>query len=84
MTIEYITDVRQDKKQTFVLSINGKSVNVEYEPEHKSSYNDHVTLECYKYGKVTIYGDMTIYVSNAHLAEVVLAVEIVKVIKENT
>jgi len=83
MSIEYITDVRQDGKTTFVMSINGKSVNVKYTDEQKSSYNDHITLESYVYGNVTIYGDMTIYASNAHLAEVVLAVEIVKVIKEN-
>lgn len=83
MTIEYITDVRQLGKTTFVMSINGKSVNVKYTDEHKSTYNDHVTLESYVYGNVTVYGDMSISASNAHLAEIVLAVELVKVIKEN-
>ena len=81
--IEYITDVRQGGKTTFVVSTNGKSVNVEYTAEHKSTYNEHVHKESYRYGSVTVYGDMTISASNSHLAEIVLAVEIVKVIKEN-
>lgn len=82
MSIEYITDVKQDKTTTFVVSINGKSVNVEFTAEHKSSYNDHIHQSTYKYNQVTINDDMTVYASNAYLAEIVLAVEIVRVIKE--
>lgn len=83
MTIEYITDVIQKGRTTFVVSTNGKSVNVEYTEKKKSIHSEHIHQERYVYKGVTVYGDMTISSSSAHLAEIVLAVEIVRVIKEN-
>jgi len=80
--IEYITDVIQRGETTFVVSVNGKSATVKYTAESKSTYNDTVHQEYYQYGAVTVYGDMTVSSSGAHLAEIVVAVEVVKVIKE--
>lgn len=81
--IKYITDVIQKGETTFILDANGKSVSVDFTPEKPCSYDkDRIDKAKYKYGDVTIYDDLTIYASRAHLAEIVLAVEIVKVIKE--
>lgn len=82
--IQYITKVEQEDGTTFVLSANGKSISVIYKPDKPYTY-DKTKIEAatYIYGVVKIYNDLTVYSSKAHLAEIVLAIELVKVIKEH-
>lgn len=83
--IKYITDVTQKDKTTFILDVNGKSLSVNYEEERPCSYDkNRIEPATYIYGNVTVYDDLTVCASKAHLAEIVLAIEVVKVIKENT
>lgn len=82
MSIEYITDVRQEGKTTYVVNTNGRSLSVAYNEPYKSPYDDRQVQGSYKCNKVTIYDDMTVSSSGAHLAEIVLAVEVVRVIKD--
>lgn len=82
--ITYITDVIQDGKTTFILDANGKSVSVKYEPDTPYSHDrSMIQPATYVHGNITVYNDLTIYASKAHLAEIVLTIELVKVIKEN-
>lgn len=82
--IEYTTKVEEKDKTTFILSANGKSISVDYRPERPCSYSrDRIEPADYKYEGVSVYDNLTIDVSKSHLATVVLAIELVKVIKEN-
>ena len=83
--IKYITNVVQKDKTTFILDANGKSLSVNYKEEKPYPYDkSKIEPATYIHGNVTIYDDLTVYSSKAHLAEIVLAIEVVKVIKENT
>lgn len=82
--IEYITDVRQEGKTIFILKTNDKSVTVDFKPE-KPYIHDTSRIQPaeYEIGGIIVYGDFTVYASKVHLAEILLAIELVKVIKEN-
>ena len=80
--IEYITDVRKDGGVSYILRVNKKNVAVLFTPEKKSAYCDRMDQATFVYGCVTVNSDLTISTSKAHFAEILLAIELVKVIKE--
>lgn len=81
--IKYITSVEGEGCTSHVLSANDKNVTVVFMPEKKCSYADRMEKPYFTYGKITVNEDMTINSGNAHFAEILLAVELVNVIKES-
>lgn len=53
-------------------------VSVNYVEQHESALQGYYTC-----GNITVYDDMSITSSRSHLAEIVLAVEVINVIKDN-
>lgn len=82
MGIKYITSVDGKDCVSHVLAANDKNVTVVFTPEKKSSYCDRIDMAHYTYGKIVVNDNMTISSSSAHFAEILLAVELVNVIKE--
>lgn len=82
MGIKYITSVNGGDCVSHVLATNDKNVTVVYTPEKKNSYYDRMDPAFFVYGSVTVKDDMTINSSGAHFAEILLAIELVNVIKE--
>lgn len=82
MSIKYITSVIGEESITHVLGANDKNVTVVFMPEKKCSYADRMEIAHFIYGKITVNDDMTIEAHKAHFAEILLAIELVNVIKE--
>ena len=83
--IRYITSVEGGDCVSHILAANDKNVTVVFTPEKKSSYCDRVDMAHFTYGNVIVFDNMTISISSsaAHFAEILLAIELVKVIKED-
>lgn len=80
--IEYITSVVGSDRVTHVLSANKKNVSIVFMPSKKSPYADRIDKGYFKYGDVTVFEDMSISTNSSHFAQILLAIELVKVIKQ--
>ena len=82
--IQYITDVSYSRENTFkfIVAVNGK--NIEVSKEEVKYHHSRKGQTCLKIGNITVFNDMFIKTeSDAHLSEIVIAIEIVKVIIES-
>ncbi len=80
MKIEYVTDVRLDRHQKFIVSVNGSNVEVIQERDYQAKHDEYRKLT---FRSSSVHKDLSITLSHSHLSEAVLAIEIVKVIVEN-
>ena len=81
--IKYIASVNGKDCVTHVLTANDKNVSVIFEPQRRGYSNDIIQAQ-FKYGSITVHNDMTISSSHSHFAEILLAIELVRVIKESS
>ena len=80
--IKYIAAVGQADSVSHILSANDKNVTVVFNPERKG-YSNNVIQANFTYGSITVHDDMTVSSNHSHFAEILLSIELVKVIKEN-